>query len=155
MLENTARPFQPPPPAAHRHVQQTDLPAEQIYIQEAVPKQRLAGCILAVLLGVWMLVVPIALIDQLKDVQGSGAGTVTVIIVACAIATAALGGFRFFNALDERRGLSIAVVVSSAAAVAAALMSAFIPGYELLLLIPALVAGVPAVLMLSRDITRG
>jgi hypothetical protein len=67
MLENTARPFQPPPPAAHRHVQQTDLPAEQIYIQEAVPKQRLAGCILAVLLGVWMLVVPIALIDQLSD----------------------------------------------------------------------------------------
>ena len=44
---------------------------------------------------------------------------------------------------------------SSAATVAAALMSAFIPGYGLLLLIPALVAGVPAVLMLSRDITRG
>jgi len=102
-----------------------------------------------------MLVVPIALIDRLKDVPGPGAGTVTVIIVACAVVTAALGGFRFFNALDERRGLSIALVVSSAAAVAAALMSASIPGYGLLLLVPALVAGVPALLMLSRDIPRG
>ena len=94
-------------------------------------------------------------IDQLKDVPGSGAGTVTVIIVACAVATAALGGFRFFNALDERRGLSIALVVSLAAADAAALISAFIPGYGLLLLIPAVVAGLPAVLMLSRDVTQG
>jgi hypothetical protein len=120
-----------------------------------VPKRRLVGCILAVLLGVWMLVVPIALIDQLKEVPGSGAGTVTVFIVACAVATAALGGFRFFNALDERKGVSIALVFSSAAAAAAALVSALIPGYGLLLLIPALVAGVPAVLMLSRDIPQG
>jgi hypothetical protein len=34
-------------------------------------------------------------------------GTVTVIVVACAVVTAALGGFRFFNALDQRRGLSL------------------------------------------------
>ncbi|RKO27566.1 hypothetical protein D7Z96_01115 [Pseudarthrobacter phenanthrenivorans] len=155
MLENTARPSQPPPPAAHRHVQQTDLPAEQTHIQEAVPKRRLAGCILAVLLGGWMLVVPIALVDRLKDVPGPEVGTLTVIIVAFAVVTAALGGFRFFNALDERRGLSIALVISSAAAIAAALISASIPGYGKLLLIPALVFGVPALLMLSRDIARG
>ncbi|WP_259460225.1 hypothetical protein [Pseudarthrobacter phenanthrenivorans] len=120
-----------------------------------MPKRRLAGCILAVLLGGWMLVVPIALVDRLKDVPGPEVGTLTVIIVAFAVVTAALGGFRFFNALDERRGLSIALVISSAAAIAAALISASIPGYGKLLLIPALVFGVPALLMLSRDIARG
>ncbi|MET3773196.1 hypothetical protein [Arthrobacter nitrophenolicus] len=154
MLENTARPSQPPPPAAHRHVQQTDLPAEQIYTGEAVPKRRLAGCVLAVLLGGWMLAVPIAIIDLLKDVPGPRAGAVTVLVVACAVATAALGGFRFFNATDERRAVSVALVASLAAAVAAAVTSASIPGYGLLLLIPALAAGVPALVMLTRDLRR-
>lgn len=121
---------------------------------EAVPKWRLAGCVLAVLLGGWMLAVPIALIDLLKDVPGPGAGVVTVFVVACAVATAALGGFRFFNARDERRAVSVALVASLAAAVAAAVTSASIPGYGLLLLIPALAAGVPALVMLIGDIRR-
>jgi hypothetical protein len=68
------------------------------------------------------------------------------------VVTAALGGYRFFNALDERRGLSVALVVSLAAAVAVAVISASIPGIGLLLLIPALVAGVPALFMLTIDI---
>lgn len=152
MLEDTARPSQPPPPAAHRHVQQTDLPADQIYKRKGVPKRRFAGCVFAVLLGGWMLVVPITLIDRLKDVPGPGTGSVTVSVVACAVATAALGGFRFFNALDERRGLSLPLVTSLAASVTAAVISTSIPGYGLLLLIPALVAGVPALFMLTRDI---
>ncbi|MEV7571545.1 hypothetical protein AB0P28_00450 [Pseudarthrobacter sp. NPDC089323] len=154
MLENTARPSQPPPPAAHRHVQQTDLPAEQIYTGEAVPKRRLAGCVVAVLLGGWMLAVPIAVIDLLKDVPGPGAGAVIVLVVACAVATAGLGGFRVFNATDECRAVSVALVAALAAAVAAAVTSASIPGYGLLLLIPALAAGVPALVMLTRDLRR-
>lgn len=152
MLENTHRPSTPPPPAAHRRIQSTEMPAEQVYIRDAVPKRRLAACFISMLLGCWMLVVPIALINQLKDVPGPWTGAVTVIIAACAVLTAALGGFRLFNALEERKGLSIALVASLAAAVAAALVSASVPGYGLLLLIPALVLGGSALFMLFRDV---
>lgn len=151
MLENTARPSQPPPPAAHRHVHQADLPEEQIYVLEAVPRRRLGGCFVAILLSCWMLVIPIALIVRLKDVPGPGAGVVSVVIVASAVATAALGCFRLFNARDERRGLAIALVISLAATVGAAVASVAIPGYGPLLIIPALIAGLPAVFMLSKD----
>ena len=152
MLENTHRPSKPPPPAAHRHVHPTDLPEEQVYPRDAAPKRRLIGCGLALLFGCWMLVVPIALIDGLKGVPGPWPGAVTVIIASCAVVIAALGGFRFFNALGERRGLSLALVGSLAAAVAAALVSAALPGYGLLLAIPALVIGGPALFMLGRDL---
>lgn len=40
-----------PPPADHRHVQQADLPAEQIYTLGPVPRSRVAGCVLAVLVA--------------------------------------------------------------------------------------------------------
>jgi len=152
MLENTHRPSTPPPPAAHRRIQSMDMPGEQVYIRDAVPKRRLAACVLSMILGCWMLAVPIALIDGLKDVPGPWMGAVTVIIAACAVATAALGGFRFFNALEERKWVSIALVASLTVAVAAALVSASVPGYELLLAIPALVVGGPALFILARDL---
>jgi hypothetical protein len=101
-----------------------------------------------------MLAVPIAIIDLLKDVPGPGAGAVTFFVVACAVATVGLGGFRFFHATDERRAVSVALVAFLAAAVAAAVTSASIPGYGLLLLIPALAAGVPALVMLTKDTRR-
>jgi hypothetical protein len=129
-----------------------DMPAEQVHIRDAVPKRRMAACVLSMLLGCWMLVVPIALIDGLKDVPGPWTGAVTVIIAASAVATAALGGFGFFNALEERKGASIALVASLTVAVAAALVSASVPGYGLLLLIPALVVGGPALFILGRDL---
>jgi len=154
MLENTARPSQPPPPAAHRHVQQADLPSEQIYTQPPVPKGRLAGCVLAVLLSGWMLAVPIALIDRLKDASGPGVTAISGIVVVFAVVTAGLGGFRFFNARDSRRLLSLALIAALAATVVAAILSAFQPEYGLLLAVPAVVAGVPALMALARDARR-
>ena len=128
------------------------MAAEQLHIRDAVPKSRLVACVLSMLLGCWMLVVPIALIDGLKDVPGPWTATVTVALVACAVLTATLGGFRFFNALEERKRLSAALAASLAAAVAAALVSASVPGYGLLLLIPALVVGGPALFILIKDL---
>ncbi|WP_457947567.1 hypothetical protein ACTAQI_17590 [Pseudarthrobacter sp. alpha12b] len=154
MLENTARPSQPPPPAAHRHVQQADLPSEQIYTLAPVPRARLTGCVLAVLLSGWMLAVPIALIDQLRDAPGPGVAVVSGSIIVFAVVTAGLGGFRFFNARDRRRALSLALIAALAASVIAAVTSASQPGYGLLLAVPAVLAGVPALIALIRDARR-
>jgi len=150
MLENTARPSQPPPPAAHRRAQQADLPAEQLYALEPVTKGRLAGCILAVLLGCWMLAVPVVLIDRLKDSPGP-AGVVSVVIVACAVVTAGLGGFRFFNPRDERKPLRLSLYAALTACMVSGAASALVPEYGVLLLAPALLAGVPALALLVRD----
>ncbi|MFB0839065.1 hypothetical protein ACETK3_13760 [Arthrobacter sp. E44] len=154
MLENTARPSQPPPPAAHRHVQQADLPPEQIHTQPPIPKGRLAGCVLAVLLGGWMLAVPVGLIDRLKDASGPGVAVISGIVILTAVATAGLGGFRFFNARDRRRWLSLALIAALAAAVIAAILSASQPDFGLLLAAPAVAAGVPALMALIRDARR-
>lgn len=142
----------PTPPANQRHVQQSDLPPEQIHTLDPVPRGRLAGCVASVLLGAWMLAVPVALIDSLKEAPG--AGLVTAIVIACAASTAGLGGFLFFNARDHRRPWPIALITALAAAVAAALGSASQPVYGLLLAVPAVVAGVPALIALARDAGR-
>jgi hypothetical protein len=151
MLENTGRPSQPPPPAAHRHVQETDLPQEQLYSVEPVPKARLAGCALAFCLAGWMLAVPVALVDRLKDSPGTTAGILSVIIVACAVATAGLGGYRFFNPRDERKPLRLSLYAALAASMVGGAASALVPEYGVLLLIPALLAGIPALALLVRD----
>ncbi|MHC6593582.1 hypothetical protein [Arthrobacter sp. C152] len=155
MLENTARPSQPPPPAAHRHVQQADLPSEQLNPLEPVPKRRLAGCVLAFLLGGWMLAVPVALIDRLKDSPGPAAGIIAVTVAACAVATASLSAFCFFNPRDKRRSVHIGITTALAANIALAAGSAVLPGYGLLLLIPAVCAGIPALIFLARDTPAG
>lgn len=80
--------------ANHRHVQQSDLPPEQIHTLDPVPKGRLAACVIAFLLGSWMLAVPVALIDQLKDAAGPGPAIVSGIVIALGVAIAGLGGFR-------------------------------------------------------------
>ncbi|SDS65366.1 hypothetical protein SAMN04489743_0536 [Pseudarthrobacter equi] len=154
MLESFMRLPKSTPPANHRHVQQGDLPSGQIYTLDPVPKSRLAGCILAVLLSAWMLAVPIALIDRLKDAPGPGTAVLTGGIIAFALVTAGLGGFRFFNARDVRKRLSGALIAALAAAVTAAAVSAFLPRYGLLLAVPAAVAGVPALILLIRDARR-
>lgn len=144
----------PTPPANHRHVQQSDLPPEQIHTLDPVPRGRLAACVTAFLLGSWMLAVPVALIDQLKDAPGAGAAIVSGIVVALGVATAALGGFLFFNARDRRRPWSVALIGALAGSFIAAVLSVFQPGYGLLLAVPAIVAGVPAVIVLARDARR-
>jgi len=154
MLESFMRLPKSPPPANHRHVQQGDLPSGQIYTLDPVPKSRLAGCVLAVLLSGWMLAVPIALIDRLKDAPGPGTAVLTAGIIAFALVTAGLGGFRFFNARDVRRRLSGALIAALTATVVAAAASAFLPEYGLLLAVPGLLAGVPALIALIRDARR-
>ncbi|TDT82646.1 hypothetical protein DFO47_102580 [Arthrobacter sp. AG258] len=155
MLENTARPSQPPPPAAHRRVRQADLPAEQLSALEPVPKGRLAGCVLALLLGGWMLAVPVVLIDRLKDSPGTTAGVLSVVVVACAVVTAGLGGFRFFNPRDERKPLRLSLSAALTASIAAGAASALVPEYGVLLVIPAVFAGIPALGLLVRDARAG
>lgn len=154
MLESFMRLPRPTPPANHRHVQQSDLPPEQIHTLDPVPRGRLAACVTAFLLGSWMLAVPVALIDQLKDAPGAGAAIVFGIVVALGVATAALGGFLFFNARDRRRPWSVALIGALAGSFIAAVLSVFQPGYGLLLAVPAIVAGVPAVIVLARDARR-
>lgn len=144
----------PTPPANHRHAQQSDLPPEQIHTQNPVPKGRLAACVIAFLLGSWMLAVPVALIDQLKDAAGPGPAIVSATVIALGVATAGLGGFRFFNARDVRKRLSVALIGALAASVMAAVISATQPAYGLLLAAPAVVAGVPALIALARDARR-
>lgn len=151
MLENTARPSQPPPPAAHRHVRQTDLSPDQMYSPEPVPGMRVAGLVLAVLLSGWMLAVPVALIDRLKDAPGIWAGTASVAIITCAVVTAGLAAFQLFNAGDGRRWLRVALMAALAATIAAAALSAILPEYGLLLLIPAVLAGIPGLVLLAKD----
>ncbi len=142
------------PPANHRHVQQGDLPSGQIYTLDPVPLSRVAGCVLAVLLSGWMLAVPIALIDRFKDAPGPGTAILTAGIIAFALLTAGLGGFRFFNARDVRRRLSGALIAALAATVTAAAASALLPEYGLLLAVPGLLVGVPALVALARDHRR-
>ena len=154
MLESFMRLPKSPPPANHRHVQQADLPAGQIYTLGPVPRSRVAGCVLAVLLSAWMLAVPIALIDRLKDAPGPGAGFLTGSIITFAAVTAGLGGFRFFNARDVRRRLSGALIAALVAAVTAAAASALLPEYGLLLAVPGLLAGVPGLVALVGDHRR-
>ncbi|MDQ1053746.1 peptidoglycan/LPS O-acetylase OafA/YrhL [Arthrobacter sp. SORGH_AS 212] len=154
MLESFMRLPKSPPPANHRHVQQGDLPSSQIYTLDPVPRSRLAGCVLAVLLSGWMLAVPIALIDRLKDAPGPGTAVLTGGIIASALVTAGLGGFRFFNARDVRKRSSGALIAALAAAVTAAAASALLPEYGLLLAVPGLLAGVPALVALARDHRR-
>ncbi|MDQ0771109.1 peptidoglycan/LPS O-acetylase OafA/YrhL [Pseudarthrobacter defluvii] len=154
MLESFMHLPRPTPPANHRHVQQSDLPAEQIYTLVPAPKGRLAGCVIAFLLGSWMLAVPVALIDQLKNAPGPAAGIVSGIVIALGVATAGLGGFLFFNARDRRRPWPYALIASLAATVVAAVISASQPEYGLLLAVPALVAGVPALIVLAKDTGR-
>jgi len=101
-----------------------------------------------------MLAVPVALIDQLKDAPGPGPAIVSGTVIALAVATAGLGGFLFFNARDRRRPWSVALIGALAASVIAAVMSATQPGYGLLLAVPAIVAGVPALIALARDASR-
>ena len=144
----------PTPPANHRHVQQSDLPPEQIHTLDPLPRGRLAACVTAFLLGSWMLAVPVALIDQLKDAPGPGPAIVSGIVIALGVATAGLGGFLFFNARDRRRPWSVALIGTLAASVIAAVMSATQPAYGLLLTAPAIVAGVPALIALARDARR-
>ncbi|WP_258802364.1 hypothetical protein [Pseudarthrobacter sp. NS4] len=151
MLENAARPTQPPPPADHRHIQQSDLPAEQIYTREPAPKGRLAGCVLAVLLSGWALIVPIALIDRLKDASESAVGVITGIIVVSAVITATLGCIRLSAARDKRKSLSFTLIATLTTAIAVSVISATRLEYGLLLLAPALLAGLPALGALARD----
>ncbi|MFF2346714.1 hypothetical protein [Pseudarthrobacter sp. NPDC058119] len=154
MLESFMRLPRPTPPANHGHVQQSDLPPEQIHTLDPVPRGRLAACVIAFLLGSWMLAVPVALIDQLKDAPGPGAAIVSGIVIALGVATAGLAGFLFFNARDRRRPLSFALIAALAGTIGAALVSATSPGYGWLLAFPAIVAGIPALLALARDARR-
>jgi hypothetical protein len=154
MLESFMRLPRPTPPANHRHVQEGDLSSAQIYTPDPAPKGRLAGCVLAVLVSAWMLAVPVALIDRFRDTPGAGAGIMTGIVIACALATAGLGGFRFFNAGDVRKRFSVALIAALAATVAAAAATAALPEYGLLLAVPGVVAGVPALIVLARDHRR-
>ena len=101
-----------------------------------------------------MLAVPIALIDRLKDASGPGIMAISGLVIAFAVVTAGLGGFRFFNARDSRRLLSLGLIAALAAAVIAAILSAFQPEYGLLLAVPAMVAGIPALIALARDTRR-
>ncbi|NUT71514.1 hypothetical protein HNO81_10085 [Pseudarthrobacter sp. C4D7] len=144
----------PTPPANHRDVQQSDLPPEQIRALDPVPKGRLAACVIAFLLGCWMLAVPVALIDQLKDAPGPGAAIVSGIVAALGVATAGVAGFLFFNARDRRRPWSVVLIGALAGSVIAAGLSVFQPGYGLLLAAPAVLAGVPALVVMARDARR-
>ncbi|MGN6440940.1 MAG: hypothetical protein ACTHL6_03450 [Arthrobacter sp.] len=101
-----------------------------------------------------MLAVPIALIDRLKDASGPGVTAISGIVVVFAVVTAGLGGFRFFNARDSRRLLALVLIAALAASVVAAILSAFQPEYGLLLAVPAVVAGFPALMALARDARR-
>jgi hypothetical protein len=114
----------------------------------------LAGCVLAFLLGGWMLAVPVVLIDRLKDSPGPGAGTVSVIIVACALVTASLAGHLFFSPKNERTSRRFALLAAVVASVVAGAASALRPEYGPALLIPALVAAVPALILLTRHPRR-
>lgn len=107
--------------------------------------------VIAVLLSGWTLAVPVELVDRLKDAPGLWAGTVSVAVVTCAVVTAGLGALRLFNAADGRRWLRAALIAALAATVIAGAFSAIMPEYGLLLLIPAVLAGVPGLVLLTKD----
>lgn len=58
---------------------------------------------------------------------------------------------RLFNAADGRRWLRVALIAALAATVIAGAFSAIMPEYGLLLLIPAVLAGVPGLVLLTKD----